>query len=178
MASSKPRSPKRKAAGSSQRANSRQRVTQTLKQAQALNMRIAGASYDQIAQALGYVNRSGAWHAVEVALTRTIQEPADQVRQIELARLDRWLMNIDAQIRAGSLEALDRGLRIMARRAAFQGLDAPAKVAPTTPDGTKPYQPPPSPPDGTFFAELATLFHQLGPMHSNGHSPTPADEPA
>ena len=133
-----PRSQTRRA-GSSQRANSRQRLAETARQAQALTLRLTGASYEQIAQVLHYYDRAGAWKAVEKALERTIQEPADKVRAIELARLDRWLLAINAQIATGSLDAVDRGLKIMARRAALLGLDAPAKVAPTTPDGTQPY---------------------------------------
>lgn len=38
------------------------------------------------------------------------------------------------------LAAIDRAVRLMERRARLLGLDAPAKVAPTTPDGDKPYQ--------------------------------------
>ena len=161
MPVAKPRRSKRRA-GSSQRANSRQRITQTAKQAQALALRVAGASYDQIAQALGYSNRSGAWHAIEQALLKTIQEPADQIRQLEVARLDRWLFNIDAQIRAGSLEAVSVGLKISARRATLLGLDAPSKHAPTTPDGEHPYA-------GEGLAALLVLAQQ-GAHADNGSS--------
>jgi len=125
--------------GAPPKAQSKARVAQTEKQKQALALRLSGASYEQIAQALGFKNRSTAWHAVEDALTRAIQEPADEVRALEVQRLDRWLFNIDAQIRSGSLEALDRGLKIMTRRATLLGLDAPTKMAPTTPDGAQPY---------------------------------------
>jgi hypothetical protein len=125
--------------GASQTANSKQRVTQTAKEAQALALRITGASYAQIAQALGFQSKNAAWKMVESALKKTIQEPADEVRALEVQRLDRWLLNIDAQIRSGSLEALDRGLKIMTRRATLLGLDAPTKMAPTTPDGAQPY---------------------------------------
>jgi hypothetical protein len=169
MASNKPRSTKR--AGSSQRANSRQRITQTAKESQALSLRMSGASYQQIALTLGWRNKASAWEAVESALRKTIQEPADQVRALELARLDRWLMAIAPAILAGGLEALDRGLKIMTRRATLLGLDAPAKVAPTTPDGTTAYQPAMvQGPDATFFTDLLALAQELGPQHGNGMS--------
>lgn len=135
----KPKSAKQKA-GSSQRANSRRRVTETARQAQALQMRLTGATYEQIGMAMG-VHKSSAWKLVEHAMERTIQEPADNVRALEVRRLDRWLFAINTQILAGQLEFLDRGLKIMARRAALLGLDMPVKVAPTTPDGLETYQP-------------------------------------
>lgn len=37
------------------------------------------------------------------------------------------------------LAAVDRAIKLMERRARLLGLDAPTKVAPTTPDGDKPY---------------------------------------
>ena len=106
------------------------RVAQTEKQRQALQMRLAGASYEQVAAALGYRQRCGAWQAVQEALRKMLQEPADEVRKLELARLDSWLLGITPQIRAGSLEALDRGLKIMAQRTMYiTGLKVPDRVA-------------------------------------------------
>jgi hypothetical protein len=32
-------------------------------------------------------------------------------------------------------------------------------------------------PDGAFFADLATLFQELGPLHGNGHRPPSGDGP-
>jgi hypothetical protein len=65
---------------------------------------------------------------VERVLARMVQEPSDQVRALELARLDSWLMRITPRIHQGELAAVDCGLRIMARRAALLGLDMPVKV--------------------------------------------------
>jgi hypothetical protein len=93
-----------------------------------LELRLAGASYDQIGAALGLKTRSGAYRMVERVLARLVQEPADQVRALELARLDSWLTRITPLIHQGSLDALDRGLKIMARRAALLGLDMPVKM--------------------------------------------------
>ena len=105
------------------------RVAQTEKQRQALQMRLAGASYEQVAAALGYRQRCGAWQAVQEALRKMLQEPADEVRKLELARLDSWLLGITPQIRAGSLDALDRGLKIMAQRTMYiTGLKVPDRV--------------------------------------------------
>jgi hypothetical protein len=116
----------------------------------ALELRLAGASYAQVGMALG-VNRSRAYRIVMRALDRLIREPAEQVRQLELARLDqlwveayRVLRRQHPVISAGKvvvhpdtgqpledpapvLSAIDTLLRIMERRARLLGLDAPTQ---------------------------------------------------
>lgn len=56
--------------------------------AQAAEMRAAGHTYPQIADTLGFADKSHARKAVEKVLKETVQEPADAVRKIELERLD------------------------------------------------------------------------------------------
>ncbi len=97
------------------------------KQLQALELRKAGVSYAAIAQRLGYRSGSGAHAAVGAALKRTQQEPADEVRRLELERLDGMLLAIAGQIKGGNQGAIDRALGIMARRAKLLGLDAPVR---------------------------------------------------
>jgi hypothetical protein len=104
--------------------------------AKALSLRKAGASYDQIARQLGYADASGAYLAVQKALLATIQEPADELRQMEIERLDMICLAIVAEVKKGHLGAIDRWLKVSERRAKLLGLDAPQKVAATTPDGT------------------------------------------
>lgn len=152
------------------------RMAHTEKQRQALALRTTGASYEQIAQALHYRTRGGAWRAVQEALRKTLQEPADDVRKLELARLDRWLLGIWPQIQAGSLEALDRGLKIMAQRTYYiTGLKVPDKVAFTTPDGS---QPTCVGPTEQFWQELVALVQHLGPEHSHDENPSEAGNSA
>lgn len=171
MAAHKPTRHKRKAQRMPQDSAIR-RTTQTEKQRRALALRTTGASYEQIAQAMGYRTRAGAWVAVQEALRKTLQEPADEVRKLELARLDRWLLTIWPQIQAGSLEALDRGLKIQAQRTYYiTGLKVPQQVAPTSPDGTQPYQP--FGPQGIadeFVGAVAGILAQYGQLaeHENG----------
>lgn len=95
----------------------------------ALELRIGGKTYDQIADALGYSERGGAAKAVSRALAATIQEPADELRRLEAERLDAldrvlWPLALD-----GNLGAVARCLAIMARRAKLFGLDAPPRHA-------------------------------------------------
>ena len=97
------------------------------RQIKALTLRKAGAGYQAIADALGYKDHTGAWRAVKAALKKTLQEPADELRQLELARLDDMLKAIAPYVAAGNLTAIDRALKIQERRARLLGLDAPTK---------------------------------------------------
>lgn len=97
------------------------------KQAQALTLRKAGVSVTAIAETLGWNSHQAASKAISAALKRTIQEPADELRTLELARLDDMLKAIAPHVAAGNLTAIDRALKIQERRARLLGLDAPAK---------------------------------------------------
>ena len=91
----------------------------------ALELRKAGCTYEQIAAQLGYKNSSGAFKAVMKALKKTLQDPSDDVRKLEIERLDDMLNRLwDKRERP---IITDRILRIMERRARLLGLDAPTK---------------------------------------------------
>src|SRR5262245_27392556 len=82
---------KRNGRGAASR-TSPQRLQALEKQRQALQLRIAGANFDEIAETLGYANRGGAHKAIMTAIESTLREPAAQVRELELKRLDRLWM--------------------------------------------------------------------------------------
>ena len=94
---------------------------------QALELRKAGCTYQQIAEQLGYANAKGAHKAVASALKATLREPADALRELELARLDTMLLALWRKVQAGDEHAIDRALKISERRARLLGLDAPAE---------------------------------------------------
>lgn len=118
--------------------------------AEAAQLRAEGKTYDQIAEALEFSDRSLARRAVERALAATVREPADELRQLELIRLDAlWVEAVKVMTTehitvnngrvievdgvplkddAPTLSAIDRLLKIMERRAKLVGLDSPAKV--------------------------------------------------
>ncbi len=102
-------------------------------QRQALELRKAGVDFRQIADRLGYRGPSGAHAAVKAALLATIQQPADEVRRLEVARLDAMLLAVWTKVREGDPAAVNSALKIMHRRALLLGLDAPvqARVAMT-----------------------------------------------
>lgn len=56
--------------------------------AQAARLMTMAFDYGEIAQQMGYADRSGAFRAVQRALLATVAEPAAHLRVIEVARLD------------------------------------------------------------------------------------------
>lgn len=104
------------------------RIEAAERQTQALELRKAGISYDAIAGRLGFAGAQGAYEAVKSALQRTQQEPADEVRRLEVERLDKLLTALWPEALKGNVQAVDRVLKIMERRASLLGLDAAKEV--------------------------------------------------
>lgn len=105
------------------------------RQRQCLELRIAGYTYDVIAEQVGYSDGSMAYKAVIAGIQKTLQEPADEVRNLEVARLDKLLAGIYLQAKQGNLPAMDRVLKLMERRAKLLGLDRPVQWEVSGPSG-------------------------------------------
>jgi len=99
------------------------------KERNVLEMRRAGATYEEIAKATGYATAQGAYLAYGRALKRTLNNAgAQEAREMELDRLDRLQRTWWPKAIAGDERATDRVLKIMEHRAKYLGLYAPAKV--------------------------------------------------
>jgi hypothetical protein len=97
--------------------------------------RVAGFTYQQIADELGYSDKSSARDAVLRALDRTERHDVATLRALEDERLDlvtRTMMTImldpNAQPKA-RISAASQIVRTSARRARMNGLDAPTRIA-------------------------------------------------
>lgn len=117
---------------------------------QVLEFRRGGMTFDLIAERVGFSSGSGAHHAFRRALLRTLQEPAEAVRELEIDRLDRLQAAVWGNALKGDTRSVEAVLRIMARRASLLGLDAPQKVEATVYDGL------------TIDSEVARLERLLG----------------
>lgn len=102
------------------------RIALAEKERRALELRKGGATYNRIAQALGYSDEGGAAKAVKRALADTLQEPAAEIRRLEAERLDAMQSALWPAALSGKWPAVDRCLAIMERRARLLGLDTPA----------------------------------------------------
>lgn len=104
------------------------RLSAVERQADALELRKAGVTLAAIAERLGYRGPSSADSAIRAALKKTLQPPADEVRELEIERLDALLLALWPQARQGNQGAIDRVIKIMERRARLLGLDAPVRT--------------------------------------------------
>lgn len=100
----------------------------------ALQLRKEGWTYDEIARekdANGnplYRDRRTAHMAVTALLYSTAQELADEVRQLELQRLDMLLNKLMPGINEGDPSSVSVAIRLMERRSKMLGLDAPERT--------------------------------------------------
>lgn len=121
---------------------------------EAVRLRARGWTYQKIADHLGFGGHANAYRAVKRVLTSLPTEGADEARQLELERLDtltqaalavmerhHYYVSDGRVVYLGGkddreplrddgpvLQAIDRLLRIGARRAALLGLDAPRQL--------------------------------------------------
>lgn len=103
----------------------------------ALELRKSGMTYQQIADEIG-ISVSGAFKHVSKALATfraKAAEEAETVAALEAERLDSLHQALWPKAIQGDMPAVDRVLKIMERRAKLYGLDAPTKLAATTPGG-------------------------------------------
>ncbi len=108
-------------------ASREQRAQTAERRAKCLQMKIAGATWDQIAAALSYSNRAAACKDYLRAMEATqaaVTENATLLRQLELARLDR----LQAAFWTGALRGDHRAGRVVIdvhrERVKLLGLDA------------------------------------------------------
>lgn len=102
-------------------------VEVTDKERQALELRKAGATLDQIAKQLGYADPSGVHRAITRALEKIPVQAVADYRAIQNERLERLLLAVWQISLAGDLKAVDRALRILDQQARLLGLNVPAK---------------------------------------------------
>ena len=107
-------------------ANGQRQVDALERQMEALKLRASGMRYQDISDQLGYKTPGGAYKAVKTALVKTLQEPADDLRKLEVERLDELLVGLWPNKHKPIYT--DRILRLMERRAKLLGLDAPVKA--------------------------------------------------
>lgn len=112
-------------------ASSAQRAKTAERRAQAIQLRIAGLDYETIAKRLGYSSRQAAAKDLQRALARNLElerTAADELRHIELMRLDRLQGSFWARALGGDLKAAEFCLKVVTERRKLLGLDAPAQV--------------------------------------------------
>jgi hypothetical protein len=108
----------------------------------ALMLRKAGLQYREIANTLSKkydmsISLGFCYRAVMDSLTKLseeTQEVADQMRRIDELRLGDAIRAVYPQVLNGNLQAIDRLVKIVERRAKMYGYDAPTSVSVSMPE--------------------------------------------
>lgn len=103
--------------------NGQGKVSRQVQVEQALELRLAGATYTNIAKALS-VSKGYAWKLIDRAVKESAErcaEAAEKIRSIELARLDK--MRVVLWPKRADPRVCDSLLRISERTAKLYGLD-------------------------------------------------------
>lgn len=98
------------------------RATAAEKRKRALELRRAGWTFEDIAEEVGYANKGVAYTAVKTAIKNITRESANDLIELELARLDDMFSGLYERARDGDVFAVDRALKIMDQRAKFLSL--------------------------------------------------------
>lgn len=92
-----------------------------------LRMRIEGKAIDDIARHFN-IKPSTASRVISETLAGAVNMRAEELREIENARLDVAQAAIWPKVKKGNMDAIDSFIRLSARRSRMNGLDAPQKV--------------------------------------------------
>jgi hypothetical protein len=98
------------------------------KEIKVLELRRAGLTWQRIAEETGYADHTGAYAAYKRAIKRTMQQPADELREAELDRIDRLQLALWPKAMKGDNSSVNTIVRLMERRARLLGLDLPIKI--------------------------------------------------
>ena len=98
------------------------------KEIKVLELRRVGLTWTRIAEEVGYADHTGAYAAYKRAIKRTMQQPADELREQELDRIDRLQVAVWPAAMKGDTRAVLTIVRLMERRAKLTGLDMPIKI--------------------------------------------------
>lgn len=96
----------------------------------ALQLRLAGHTYADIAQHCGYSHKGAAHHAIMREMQRALREPAEEALQLEVMRLDRLLVAWWPDALKKDPVALSAVMKISERRGRLTGMDVAPRVIP------------------------------------------------
>jgi hypothetical protein len=144
-------------------------IERMAKHARAVQLRVEGHTFQEIADQVGYAHKNGAFLAVQRTMARFVREPSEQLLDLELARLDAALNALWPAVELGDTRSIDTMLRLMDRRAKYLGLDKPKEstlhvqhAAPELPE----------PDAAAHMAQLAEVLSKLGIVNVTEVQPT------
>jgi hypothetical protein len=104
------------------------RAEASIKACRAVELVRQGKSYDAVARAVGFANRGTAHRVVTKALAERLVDGIDDLRDVEVARLDALQAALWPRVERGDTRAVNTVLRIIDRRCRLFGLYREATV--------------------------------------------------
>lgn len=152
------------------------RIEAQNKQHQAMELRLAGRTWQEIADHLGYASHTGAYEAVKVALSRSNHEAVEDYRSLTIGRLTKILQVHWPLMLQGDGNATRFCLQTIKDMRDLLGLDSPAKFEHTGADGEA-IRHEVITLDIGDITEAITVLRDAGAvrLESNGHAPTALD---
>jgi hypothetical protein len=98
------------------------RAEASIKACRAVELVRQGKSYDAVARAVGFANRGTAHRVVTKALAERLVDGIDELRDIEVARLDALQAALWPKVERGDTRAVNTVVRIIDRRSRLLGL--------------------------------------------------------
>ena len=111
------------------------RIKAVQRQKQALTLRLSGASFEQIAVALGYASKAGAYMSVMAGLAKVPEPEAKAYRKLNLERLNRGRLGYWRNLEKGDPRSVELEIKTQERETRYLGLDAPIRAEITGKDG-------------------------------------------
>ena len=103
------------------------RVATAARRVRCVELAATGMTYAQIAADVGFANKSSARKAVLAALASREVEAVEDLRRLEVTRLDALQAAAWEDALTGDVGAIDRILRIIDRRMMLMGLNGPRR---------------------------------------------------
>jgi len=155
---------------------SQRRIDARNRQQQALELRMAGRTWQEIADHLGYAGHTGAYEAVKVALSRSNHEAVEDYRSLTLGRLTKILQVHWPIMLQGDGNATRYCLQTIKDMRDLLGLDSPSKFEHTGADGA-PIRHEVITLDIGDIAEAISVLRDAGAvrLESNGYAPATVD---
>lgn len=104
------------------------RIRARKREEKAVELRLRGKTFQEIADELKYASRASAYNAVMTAIKISMREPTLELVEITLQRLDRLADAAWDKAMSGDVQAIVAVLRVEKQRADLLGLNAPKEL--------------------------------------------------
>lgn len=98
------------------------KLTEAERRRMALDLRLAGMTYEQIADECGWKAKSSAKRAVDREIALVPRESAAQLKTMQLEILNQAKLSIFTSVRVGDVFSIDRLMKILDHEARLEGL--------------------------------------------------------